>query len=360
MKFFIKTYGCQMNERDSDSAAALLIEAGYEACDSENDADILIFNTCSVRDQAERKAIGKLEISKLLKTNKQNLIFGIMGCMAQSRGDELLKSVPHLDFAIGTDQIHMLPSVVHDIETGKNRKIFLSERSEADTPGIDSHRLDESKKNYSAYISIMRGCNRYCSYCIVPFVRGPERSRNVDSIVNEARMLVSNGIKEIMLLGQNVAAFGLGKGIPAAPDEPSPFADLLRKLNDIEGLRRIRFTSPHPAFFNHDLIQAIAGLPKVCKNVHLPLQSGSDRILKMMNRPYNSERYLNIVKELRTAEPNITFSTDVIVGFPTETEEDFLKTRNLMNDVGFDNAFIFKYSPRKGTASSRLNDDVPT
>jgi len=278
--------------------------------------------------------------------------------MAQSRGDELLKEIPHLNFAIGTDQIHMLPSVVKDIVEGKKNKIFLNERCDADAPGIDAHRVDEKTNQYSAFISIMRGCNRYCSYCIVPFVRGPEKSRSMQGVVDEAKMLVSKGIKEIMLLGQNVAAYGMGKGIPDV-NASSPFADLLRNLNEIDGLKRIRFTSPHPAFFNHDLIRAIAELDKVCKNVHLPLQSGSNRILKLMNRPYSAERYRDIVSELKMAIPKITFSTDIIVGFPTETENEFELTRQMMRDVGFDNAFIFKYSPRRGTNSEKMSDDVP-
>ena len=358
LNFYIKTYGCQMNERDSDSAAAILEENGYHAVDSEEDADIVILNTCSVRDQAERKAIGKLWIIKSLKEKRPHMIFGIMGCMAQSRGEELLQTIPHLDFAIGTDQIHQLPEVIGAILEGE-RKIDRDERSGPDTPGIDVHRLDESGRHFSAFVSIMRGCNRYCSYCIVPYVRGPERSRDPQGIVDEVRSLAERGVCEVMLLGQNVAAYGLDGSVPPPPEDCSPFADLLARLQEIEGIRRIRFTSPHPAFFNRRLIHAIAELPKVCKNVHLPLQSGSDRILKLMNRPYTAEKYRDIVGNLKSLIPDITFSTDVIVGFPTETEEDFQMTRDLMNEVGFDNSYIFKYSPRKGTVSARMEDDVP-
>lgn len=358
MKFFIKTYGCQMNERDSDSAAALLMSNGYLPALDENDADIVILNTCSVRDQAERKAIGKLGIMKRLKAERGNMIFGLMGCMAQSRGDELLKKIPHLDFVIGTDQIHAIPDAIAQIIAGR-KKLDLRERSGADTPGIDMHRTDGSALSYSAYISIMRGCDRYCSYCIVPYVRGHERSRDPKGIVAEAKMLASHGVKEIMLLGQNVAAFGLDQHSPHLPDDLSPFADLLTEIAKIDGIERIRFTSPHPAYFNKKLIETIAREPKVCKSIHLPLQSGSDRVLKLMNRPYDSAQYMRIVDHLRELVPGIAFSTDVIVGFPTETDEDFQKTRDLMNRVGFDNAFIFKYSPRKGTVSSRMEDDVP-
>ncbi len=359
MNFYIKTYGCQMNERDSDSAAALLESAGFKPVYSEEEADIIILNTCSVREQAEIKAIGKMQILKKLQKLKPGMIFGIMGCMAQSRGEELLKKIKHLDFALGTDQIHAIADVVGNI-IEERKKMLRDERCDADTPGIDAHREAPAGEHvYSAFISIMRGCSRFCSYCIVPFTRGPERSRSMEPIVKEAQMLAQQGIKEIMLLGQNVAAYGLDGKAPPPPPDVSPFADLLEKLNDIEGLERIRFTSPHPAFFNEKLIDAVARLPKVCKSVHLPLQSGSDRILAKMNRPYTSARYLEIARSLREKVPGITFSTDVIVGFPTETEEDFNATRNLMKEIGFDNAYIFKYSPRKGTRSAKWEDDVP-
>ena len=357
LKFHIKTYGCQMNERDSDSASALLIAHGYLPTEDENEADIVILNTCSVRDQAERKAIGKLGIMKRIKAERKHMIFGLMGCMAQSRGEELLKTIHHLDCVIGTDQIHSIPDAVEQILNGTGSKLDLRERCGADTPGIDMHRTDTIKHN--AFISIMRGCDRYCSYCIVPYVRGHERSRNPESIVEEARELVRHGVKEIMLLGQNVAAFGLDRHAPNLPDDLSPFADLLKEIAKIDGLERIRFTSPHPAYFNKKLIETIAAEPKICKSIHLPLQSGSDRVLKKMNRPYDVAKYMHIVNSLRALVPEITFSTDVIVGFPTETDEEFNMTRQVMNDVGFDNAFIFKYSPRKGTVSARMEDDVP-
>jgi len=353
--FFIKTYGCQMNERDSDSAAALLVANGYQPAPDEDSADIFILNTCSVRDQAERKAIGKLGIMKRALENHPGMVFGIMGCMAQSRGDELLKKIPHLDFIIGTDQIHAIPDAVRSVLEGR-RKLDLRERCGADTPGIDMHRTD--KITYQAYISIMRGCDRYCSYCIVPYVRGHERSRDFNSIVSEAEILASHGVREIMLLGQNVSAYGLDRHAPSLPDDLSPFADLLSAIAKIDGIERIRFTSPHPAFFNKKLIETIAEEDKVCKCIHLPLQSGSDRVLKLMNRPYNAKQYMKIIEHLRSLVPGIAFSTDVIVGFPTETAEEFEMTRTLMNQVRFDNAFIFKYSPRKGTLSAKMTDDV--
>ncbi len=348
-----------MNERDSDSAAALLMEHGFLPAQDEYTADVVILNTCSVRDQAERKAVGKLGIMKRIKAERPGMIFGLMGCMAQSKGDELLKKIPHLNFVVGTDQIHRIPEAVQSVLDDPGVKLDFRERTGADTPGIDKHRQDHDPVPYQAFISIMRGCDRYCSYCIVPYVRGHERSRSMEGIAAEAKELVSRGVKEIMLLGQNVAAYGLDQHSPHLPDDLSPFADLLSELVKIDGLERLRFTSPHPAYFNRKLIETIAREKKICKAIHLPLQSGSDPVLKRMNRPYNAAQYRKIVADLKALVPEITFSTDVIVGFPGETADDFEQTRSLMNEVGFDNAFIFKYSPRKGTVSARMEDDVP-
>ena len=353
MNIYIKTYGCQMNERDSDAAAAMLAADGHTIVDSEDQADLILLNTCSVRDQAERKAIGKLGILKRLKEEHPHLLFGIMGCMAQRCGEELLKTVPHLNFVVGTDRIHELPEIVASLPAP--RKIAATGHDNLnDVDGIDAH----LRRSFSDFITIMRGCNRFCSYCIVPYVRGRERSRSPESILEEARKLAGTGVKEIMLLGQNVAAYGID-GIHF-PDTVSPFADLLENLAKIDGIRRIRFTSPHPAFFNTRLIDAIAKTPKVCKSVHLPLQSGSDRILKAMNRPYTAKQYLHIVDSLKEKCGEIAFSTDIIVGFPGETDADFEATRAVLKRVAYDNAFIFKYSPRKGTkAAEQMVDDIP-
>ncbi|OQA81738.1 MAG: (Dimethylallyl)adenosine tRNA methylthiotransferase MiaB [Lentisphaerae bacterium ADurb.Bin242] len=358
MNVYIKTYGCQMNERDSESAAAMLAVAGHTIVSGEQEADVVILNTCSVREQAERKAVGKLGILKKQLRERPWMIFGIMGCMAQSRGEELLRSVDHLDFVVGTDNIHTLPEILRDLAQ-ERRKVCRDACMGADTPGIDAHRIHDAANPFSAFVSISRGCNRYCSYCIVPYVRGPERSRNADGILTETEALAKEGVTEVMLLGQNVAAYGLDGVPPPIPADNSPFADLLERVHAVEGIRRIRFTSPHPAFFNRKLIETVARLPKVCKNIHLPLQSGSDRILKKMNRPYTAAEYLAVVSGLRSLAPGITFSTDIIVGFPGETAEDFEATRSVMRAVRCDNAYIFKYSPRKGTVSSRMADDVP-
>ena len=357
MNVYIKTYGCQMNERDSESAAAMLVSAGHHIVNSEQDADIIILNTCSVREQAERKAIGKLGILKKLKREHPHMIFGIMGCMAQSRGEELLKSVEHLDFAVGTDNIHAIPEIVEDVIREKH-KIRRDDRKGADTPGIDAHRVNAEAGQFNAFISISRGCNRYCSYCIVPYVRGPERSRNMDGIVAEAAELAEHGIREIMLLGQNVAAYGLDGVPPPIADDNSPFAELLERISAIDGIRRIRFTSPHPAFFNRKLIETIARLPKVCKCIHLPLQSGNDRVLHAMNRHYDMARYMDTVRYMREKIPELTLTSDIIVGFPGETEAEFEDTLRALSDIRFDMIYSFIYSPRKGTPAAEM-EQVP-
>lgn len=351
MKIYIKTYGCQMNERDSDAAAAMLAADGHTIVSSEEQADLILLNTCSVRDQAERKAVGKLGILKRLKEEHPHLLFGIMGCMAQRCGEELLKTIPHLNFAVGTDRIHELPEIVASLPSPR-RIAATGHDNLNDVDGIDAH----LRRGFSDFITIMRGCNRFCSYCIVPYVRGRERSRSPESILEEARKLADDGVKEIMLLGQNVAAYGID-GIHF-PETFSPFADLLESLAEIDGIKRIRFTSPHPAFFNTRLIDAIAGTPKVCKSIHLPLQSGSDRILKAMNRPYTAEQYLRIVDSLKEKCGEIAFSTDIIVGFPGETEEDFQQTIDVVRQARFSSAFTFIYSPRPGTPAAAM-EQIP-
>lgn len=356
MKIYIKTYGCQMNERDSEALAGMLAARGHELAASEDAADVLIFNTCSVRDQAERKAVGKVGFMKKLKEKNPGLLIGIIGCMAQRRGDALFTTLPHLDFVVGTGELHTLPDLVESLAAERRQVAAVRESNDVLT-GMGEHHLGEN--DCCAEIAITRGCNRFCTYCIVPYVRGREISREAEDVLAEARMLASRGIREILLLGQNVAAYGLnGDTNPPAP-EHSPFADLLVELAKIEGLERIRFTSPYPSYFNAKLIRTIAATPKVCRNIHLPLQSGSDRILKAMNRQYTADSYWAIVSQLKQAMPEITFSTDVIVGFPGETDEDFRMTRELMNRVGFDNSFIFKYSPRPGTRGAKLEDTVP-
>lgn len=350
-----------MNERDSEAVASALIDAGFFLTASEEEADILLFNTCSVRDQAERKAVGKIGILKKLKQKNPEIIIGVLGCMAQSKKDEIIEELPHVDFVLGTDQLASLVSVIQSELNNRETIVKTQESNDpANLEGMGGHlryaydNLEREEDSCCAFISLMRGCNRFCSYCIVPYVRGREKSRDQTAIIQEAEKLVDCGVKEIMLLGQNVAAYGLVSG----KTEGSPFAGLLEQLDQIPGLARIRFTSPHPSYFNDYLIDAVAHLPKVCNNIHLPLQSGSDKILKIMKRGYTSREYLEIIEKLKNKTPGITFSTDIIVGFPGENNEDFENTRVLMEKVGFDNAFIFKYSPRKGTKAAEMEDSV--
>lgn len=356
MKFHIRTYGCQMNERDSESVAADLLSRGYQRTESEEDADIILLNTCSVRERAERKAIGKLGITSRLKRNKPDLLIGLMGCMAQRIGGELAETVEHLDFVVGTGQTHRTGEIIDSLVSDR-RKLIETGHDSGILTGMAGH-INPGLK-VSAFIAIMRGCNRFCSYCIVPYVRGREKSRMPDDIAAEARELAAAGVREIFLLGQNVAAYGMDGAAPPPPPGFSPFAELLEELAAIDGVERIRFTSPHPAYFNDRLIGTIIAEPKVCDAIHLPLQSGSDRILKLMNRPYTAVEYRQVVDKLKSGLSDVSFSTDVIVGFPGETEDDFNATRGLMNEVGFDNAFIFKYSPREGTTAAGMDDQVP-
>lgn len=354
MKVYIKTYGCQMNERDSDAMASQLEAAGHTIVFTEEEADALIFNTCSVRDAAERKAKGKIGYMKKLKNQKPGLIIGVAGCMAQRLGDKLLEELPHLDFVLGTGKLHTLTETLEKIAKTRVRSSDTQESYDVLT-GMSGHFAG----GWHAEIAITRGCNRFCSYCIVPYVRGREISRPLEDVVNEAKELAANGTKELLLLGQNVAAYGLGGDIRPPADGHSPFADLLDELDKIDGLLRIRYTSPYVSYFNDRLIETLAKSRKVCHNIHLPLQSGSDRILKEMNRQYTRESYLEKVSQLRGAIPDITFSTDVIVGFPGETDEDFNMTREVMNQVDYAQSFVFKYSPRPGAKSALLEDSVP-
>jgi tRNA-2-methylthio-N6-dimethylallyladenosine synthase len=354
LKFHLRTYGCQMNERDTEAVAALLTAAGHVPVDGEEEADILLFNTCSVRDQAERKAVGKIGLMARRKRDNPALVIGVLGCMAQRRGRDLLASLPHVDFVLGTDQAHRIAEVVAEVLENRLSQVL----TDADPAMLLTLGERSPGARVNAHVAIMRGCNRFCSYCIVPYVRGREKSRPAESIVDEVRGLAAAGVREVLLLGQNVAAYGLEEGASPVPDR-SPFADLLARLDGVPGLARIRFTSPHPAYFNVPLIDAVAALPKVCEGIHLPLQSGSDRILGAMNRHYTPAQYREVVDRLKARVPGIAFSTDVIVGFPGETDDDFRATRDLMNEVGFGNAFIFKYSPRSGTRAADLLDDVP-
>lgn len=362
-RVYIKTYGCQMNERDSDAVSAMLRGRGYCMVDNEQSADVVLLNTCSVRDQSEQKAIGKT--GHLAKRKKQNprFIIGVMGCMAQNRGEALLDSLPDLDLLVGTQKLHHvsdhLDQIIQSLEGQGPRPntIINLDEEEGSQDKIRDHLENKDKSKSSAFVSIMQGCNMNCSFCIVPKTRGKERCRPIVSIVEEIEKLASSGTKEVTLLGQIVTSYGRGD-IPVI-DKKSPFVQLIEAIHEIPGIERIRFTSPHPCGFKSDLVEAYGRLSKLCPYVHLPMQSGSDKILKLMKRPYNRDRYQKIIDNLRAVVPDMYFSTDVIVGFPGETEADFDQTRELFEKNRFDMAFIFKYSPRSGTPAATMEDQVP-
>ncbi len=360
-RVFIRTYGCQMNERDSEAVAAMLRAKGYSLVDSEHDADVVLLNTCSVRDQAEQKAIGKAGHLAKRKRNDPNFILGIMGCMAQNRGSDLLDRLPDLDLVVGTQKFHRVPEHLDGMIAslqgqGPKPATVVDLEAEADSQNtIKSHVGDT--RQVSAFVSIMQGCNMHCSYCIVPKTRGRERARPMEAIVEEVEALAASGTREVTLLGQIVNQYGI-REFPFV-ERKSPFVQLLEKVSTVEGIERIRFTSPHPVGFKEDLIECYARLPKLCESLHFPMQSGSNRILKAMRRPYTIEKFRSIVEKLRAVRPDIYISTDVIVGFPGETEADFEATRFAFESIGFDMAYLFKYSPRPGTTAEPLGDPVP-
>jgi len=364
-RVFIKTYGCQMNERDSEAVAAMLRGRGYRIVGNEDDCDILLLNTCSVRDAAEQKAIGKAGFISSKKRKNPDFVLGILGCMAQNRGASLLDQLPDVDLIVGTQKFHRVPDYLDNLLAARAAGVPIAETlvDIAEEPGSQNTIRDHwepddwDQPQINAFVSIQQGCNMDCAFCIVPKTRGDERSRPMDDIVLECRNLVSRGVREITLLGQIVTSYG--RRDYAHTGGISPFVQLLERINAIEGLSRIRFTSPHPRGFKDDLIAAFGRLPKLCEYVHLPLQSGSDRILKAMNRPYTRDRYFEIVSALRAVRPEMYFSTDVIVGFPGETAEDFEQTRELFARANYDMAYVFKYSVRSGTPAAELPDHVP-
>jgi len=348
-----------MNERDSEAVAAQLVAKGYSLAKTENVADVILLNTCSVRDFAEQKAIGKMQnIAADVRKNRPDVVLGFMGCMAQSRGQELIDKLPDVDLVIGTQKFHHAADYLEEILSGARKKIVDVAAEEKSEATIREHLLNGSAKtSVSAFVSIMQGCNQYCTFCIVPYTRGGERSRTIPDIVAECRELVSRGVKEITLLGQIVTSFGK-RDIPNQNGK-SAFVQLLDAVHEIEGLERIRFTSPHPKGYGDDLIEAYERLPKLCESAHIPIQSGSDHVLKLMHRGYTREKFLGIIHKLRTAKSEIGITTDIIVGFPGEKEKDFEETLSLAREVQFDNAFIFKYSQRRDTPAAEMPDQVP-
>jgi len=344
---FLQTFGCQMNERDSERVLALLMEQGYRIVSLPEEADLIVINTCTVRKKPEHKVYSLLGRFKRLKEKKPQLKIVVMGCLAQQEGEMLLERFPQVDMVLGPDR-------VDEFTKGLEKAI------DGDRVCMIGFKEDPSQRvllppfrSPRAYVNIMQGCDNFCSYCVVPYVRGPEKSRPSQEILKEVRLLAKEGVKEVILLGQNVNAYG-----KKSPGELS-FVELLRKIAEIPGIERIRFTTSHPKDLSEELILAFKEIPQLCEHIHLPFQAGSNKILKMMRRGYTREEYLQKVERLREVVPEIAITADVIVGFPGEEEEDFEKTLDLIERVRFDGLFSFKYSPRKGTLASRWPDDVP-
>ena len=355
---YIKTYGCQMNERDSEAVAAQLVARGYTLAAGEATADIILLNTCSVRDLAEQKALRKMEnLAAEMRRSRPGVVLGFMGCMAQSRGQELIDRLPDVDLVVGTQKFHRTVDHLDDLLAGRREKVVDVEAEAGSEGAIREHLLDgNAQKSVTAFVSIMQGCNQRCTFCIVPDTRGEERSRAIPGIVAECRELVAQGVREITLLGQIVTSYGK-RDLPVK-DGKTAFVQLLEAVHEVEGLKRIRFTSPHPKGYGDDLVEAYGALPKLVESAHIPVQSGSDSILKAMHRGYTRERYLRIIEKLRGIRPGMGISTDLIVGFPGETEADFEQTVSLVREARFQQAFIFKYSPRRDTPAASMANQV--
>ncbi|WBW95108.1 tRNA (N6-isopentenyl adenosine(37)-C2)-methylthiotransferase MiaB [Oceanirhabdus sp. W0125-5] len=354
LKYYIETWGCQMNEEDSEKISGMLKIKNYTYTKNRKEADIIIFNTCCVRENAELKVYGHLGALKKLKMEKPELVIAVTGCMMQQPGmkDEVIKKFPYVDIIIGTHNSYKFPEYLTKVLSGERPVLEIWDK-EKSLEEIESNLPIDRKNPYKAFVTIMYGCNNFCTYCIVPHVRGRERSRKPEDIINEIKELVSKGYKEVTLLGQNVNSYGKGLN-----DELS-FADLLRMINKIDGLERVRFMTSHPKDLSDDVIDAIAECDKLCEQIHLPVQSGSSNILKRMNRHYTKESYLELVEKIKNRIPNVALTTDLIVGFPGETEEDFEETLDLCKKVEYDAAYTFLYSKRTGTPAAEYENQVP-
>ena len=372
-----------MNERDSEQVARMFVEGGYTLTGEEQEADAILVNTCSVRDQAEQKALGKMGMMGRYREKRAHVVYGFMGCMAQSRGEELFKRIPHLDLVVGTQKYHRVFGHVDGILRKR-----MEERMDVLPMSLEGHAVEEEgspipdpelgrlvdtgveegsqntirdhvavEKQASAFVSIMQGCNMRCSFCIVPDTRGQERSRPIADVVEEVKRLAEQGTREVTLLGQIVNLYGRTEFEKV--DGKSPFVQLLEAVHEVEGIKRIRFTSPHPIGYRDDLVAAFTYLPKLCSHIHFPMQSGSDRILRAMRRPYRNEKFVAICEKMKAARPDLAITTDIIVGFPTETEEDFQATVDCVKRLQFDNSFIFRYSSRKNTPAAEMDEQLP-
>jgi len=352
MKFFISTFGCQANERDSETIAGILYNMGCERAGKISDADVIIFNTCCVREKAENKVFSQVGTLKDLKSKKPDLIIGICGCMVQQEKmpEKIRRRAPHVDLIFGTHNIHDLPDLIEGIRSQKSPQVRVLPEMEQIVEGLPSLR----QLPFRALVNITFGCNNFCTYCIVPYVRGREKSRQIRDVISEIKGLIEAGAKEVMLLGQNVNSYGQD----LAP--PTTFACLLQEVNALNGLKRIRYMTSHPRDFSDELISTIAGAEKVCRHFHLPVQSGSNKILKLMNRGYTREYYLDLLHKIRDVCPDASITTDIIVGFPGEDQQDFEDTLDLIEKARFDSAFTFVYSPRTGTPASLMKDQTPS
>ncbi|MBE6024389.1 MAG: tRNA (N6-isopentenyl adenosine(37)-C2)-methylthiotransferase MiaB [Cellulosilyticum sp.] len=351
LKFCLSTFGCQMNARDSEKIKGMLEQIGYIQTENEDEADFILYNTCCVRENAELKIYGRLGALKGKKRKNPNLIIALCGCMMQQDVviDTLKKNYKFVDIIFGTYNIYKLPELLQTrLETNENIIDIWDSYQD-----IVEDLPDARKFDFKACVNIMYGCNNFCTYCIVPYVRGRERSRQASDIIHEIENLVADGVTEIMLLGQNVNSYG--KNL----EEPMTFAALLKQIAEIEGLKRIRFMTSHPKDLSDELIEVMASSDKICKSLHLPFQSGSSAVLKKMNRHYTKESYLELARKIKTAMPNIALTTDIIVGFPGETEEDFEDTMDVVREVGYASAFTFVYSKRTGTPAAVMEDQIP-
>lgn len=345
---FFETFGCQMNKLDAELSLGLLQEEGYKTVDTVEGADVILINTCSVRQHAEDKVYSHLGALKALKKKHPEVIVGVLGCMAQKDGESIFKRMPHVDLVCGTRMFSRLPELLLNIKNHGSHVLAIDEDHIVNVKRAVTYRPNF----YQAFVTVIRGCDNFCSYCIVPYVRGREISRTIPDITQEVQALVSGGCKEITLLGQNINTYG--KGLSGN----ITLGDLLSALNDLDGLERIRFVTSHPADMSRDLIRTMSRLEKVCKHLHMPAQSGSNRILSSMKRGYTAGYYRDLIAYARELMPHMSVASDFIVGFPGETDEDFRETVQLMEDIRFQNCFIFKYSPRTGTKAAELEDDV--
>jgi tRNA-2-methylthio-N6-dimethylallyladenosine synthase len=341
--FFIETYGCQMNGADSELMAGVLLREGYERASDLDAADVILVNTCAVRDHAEQRVIGR--VGELKRHKRPGGVLGVVGCMAQRLGERLLERAPHVDFVAGPDGYRRLPVLIRGARDGERGAdtVFDAEEHYEDIP-------PDRQTATSAWITVQRGCDYRCTFCIVPMTRGPERSRRLADVVREAEAVAARGVTEVTLLGQTVNSYH---------DGTHDFADVLRAVGRVDGIRRVRFTSPHPNDFSEGVVAAMAEVDAVCEHVHLPAQSGSSAVLRRMLRRYSREQYLDVVARLRAAVPDLALTTDLIAGFPGETDADFAETLALVEEVGFDDAFTFRFSVREGTPAARLPDPVP-